>query len=200
MKIIKKYTAPGTMSVLLSFFFLLTAQGSSERFESALRRALDADAGWTMTKTQEDSPIVVRASGSVSCVKGKGIFWKEVYPLRREMAMDAEGFFLCGENGARFEVKPPRYQDIRRAVDVFLQGGQAPFGELFEEVFSESGGVWRVVLTPKRADMRRIVESVTVSGKETIAEARFGYASGETAVFRFTEKSRRGGAVLGGGK
>jgi hypothetical protein len=84
----------------------------------------------------------------------------------------------------------PHYADVRSAIDGFLEGRDAPLGELFELSVSGSAAGWTVGLLPKRADMKMIVRSVSVSGGATVDRAEFRYASGERAIFEFRETGR----------
>lgn len=187
------------MKILRGLFFLLAALDLSaaeppEGFKNALRRALDADARWTMTKTAVGSPVKVRLEGVVSCSRGEGIIWRGERPFRTGISLLKDMMVLSGRGGERILLAGdmPHYADVRRAVDGFVFEGESRLGELFAVSSSVDGGKWRVELTPKRSDMRMIVESVVVWGGETVDKALFRYASGERALFEFEEICRGG--------
>jgi hypothetical protein len=158
-------------------------------FKGALRRALDADAVWTMTKTVAGAPAGLKIEGSVSCAKGRGIIWQGERPFKSRISMLKDMMVFAGRGGERivFSSDMSHYADVRSAIDGFLEGRDAPLGKLFEVSVSGNAAGWTVGLSPKRADVKMIVKSVSVSGGATVDRAEFRYASGETAVFEFRE-------------
>jgi hypothetical protein len=171
-------------------------------FKEALRRALDADAVWTMTKTIGASPVKLKLGGRVSCAKGRGIVWSGEKPFKMRISMTADEMRFSGPEGERAvpSSEMSHYKDVRSAIDGFLAGRDAPFGELFEISPEESASGWKVKFTPKRSDMRHVVNFVSVSGVETVDRVEFCYASGERAVFEFRETGRGTHALWKGGE
>jgi hypothetical protein len=171
-------------------------------FKDALRRALDADAVWTMTRTIGSSPLKLKLEGRVSCANGKGIVWSGEKPFKMRISMTADGMRFSDPEGERTvpSAEMPHYKDVRSAIDGFLAGRDAPFGELFEISPEENASGWKVKFTPKRRDMRHVINSVSVSGAETVERAEFCYASGERAVFEFRETGRGTHALWKGGE
>jgi hypothetical protein len=171
-------------------------------FKTALRRALDADAVWTMTKTIGASPVKLKLEGRVSCAKGRGIVWSGEKPFKMRISMTAGEMRFSDPEGERVvpSSEMSHYKDVRSAIDGFIAGHDAPFDELFEITPEESASGWNVKFTPKRSDMRHVIKSVSVSGAETLDRAQFNYASGECAVFEFRETGRGTHALWKGGE
>jgi hypothetical protein len=114
-------------------------------------------------------------------------------PLRTKITMSESGMKFSGDGKGCRETPSselPYYREIKKAIDAFLDGGELPLEKLFELASEESGGRWRVELTPRRSDMRRMVKSVSVSGSETVEKVEFRYASGENACIDFRETAR----------
>lgn len=172
----------------------LSAAEPPEEFKKALRRALDADARWTMVKTAVGSPVKIKLEGVVSCSKGEGIVWRGDKPFRTRISLLKDMMILSGRGGERILLAGdmPHYAGVREAIDDFVFDGESRLGELFSVLSSVDGGKWKVELTPKRSDMKAVVESVTVWGGETVDKALFSYASGERALFEFKETGRGG--------
>ena len=159
-------------------------------FKSALARSLDADATWTMVKTFEDSPFKFRFEGMVSCARGKGVVWSMERPLRSRIVMSERGMAFSGDGKGGKQVPTselPHYQEIKKAIDVFLAGGDISFEKLFDLSYAGTREKWSVSFVPKRLDMRSIIKSVSVSGAEKIENVEFCYASGENAKIEFCE-------------
>ena len=194
-----KFTAA---AVAFSFVFPVFADGLPSGFKDALRRALDADAVWTMTKTIGASPVKLKLEGRVSCAKGRGIVWSGEKPFKMRISMTADEMRFSGPEGERTvpSSEMSHYKDVQSAIDGFLAGRDAPFGELFEISPEESASGWKVKFTPKRSDMRHVVNFVSVSGVETVDRVEFCYASGERAVFEFRETGRGTHALWKGGE
>jgi hypothetical protein len=199
---IKKVSAWVLLAGVVGSFLNSALAAMPVSFESALRRALDADASWTMTKTFSDSPVSIKLSGTVSCAKGKGIIWQGEKPFASRIEMTAkEMIFDTPQTQRRASVSElDFYEDIRSAVDEFLAGKEMMFEEIFEVSANENGGSWRVGLTPKRSDMRSIIKSVMLEGSNTVERAVFNYRSGEKAVFQFKETGRGEHALWKGSK
>ena len=187
-------------AAFLPFIPVQVSADAAGDFESALRRALNSGAEWKMSKTFADSPLVVKSSGTVSCVKAEGIVWKTDMPASLEISMDRSGMTLRKMDGSRTSLEMPNYQSIRKAIDRFAEGEAASLDELFKAEISAKDGRWTANLTPKRRDMRMILKSASVSGRKTIETVKFDYASGECAVFEFVEKPRVDGKSRSAGE
>ena len=191
-----KRMARAVFAVSAAFGALLASASPAapvDAFKSALGRALDADASWTMVKSFGDSPLRFRFEGMVSCAAGKGVVWSMERPLRSRIVMSERGMEFSGDGKGRRKVDPgelPHYLEIRQAIDGFLSGGEMPLGKIFDMSCGESHGKWRVELLPRRFDMRGVIKSVSVSGAETIENVEFRYASGENAKIEFRETAR----------
>ena len=185
-----KRTAKVASFVAAVFCASLACASPDSAFRSALARSLDADATWTMVKTFEDSPFKFRFEGMVSCASGKGVVWSMERPLRSRIVMSERGMAFSGDGKASRQVPTgelPHYREIKKAIDVFLAGGDISFEKLFDLSYAGTRDKWSVRFVPKRLDMRRIIKSVCVSGAEKIENAEFCYASGEKAKIEFCE-------------
>lgn len=199
---------PARLSPLVAVFAsLLTLSafaqpGPRGMFENAMRRALDSSAAWTMTKTVTGTPLRLSAKGTVTCVKGDGIIWKMEQPLESTVQMEAGRMKFTDAQGERTVEAGdmPHYRSIRQAVDGFFAGKPSQIEKLFEVTAEKNGEGWRVVLSPRRRDIRHIVRSVTVWGGATVDKAEFVFSSGETAVYEFQETKRGGIGGEKGGK
>jgi hypothetical protein len=190
--------------IALSFLSLFAGAATNPRagFENALRRALDSDASWTSVKTAENSPLKIKSEGKVSCIKGGGIFWQMIKPVKSSITMEAGQMKFEDSKGVRTVAasEMPHYREIRKAVDGFFEGGSAPLEKLFKVKVDEHGEGWRAVLVPKRRDIGYIVKSIVLSGAVTLDEAVFTFNSGEVSSFRFSELPRSSVSTGKGGK
>ena len=158
-------------------------------FENAMRRALTSSASWTMTKTWSDSPIRISSSGTVSCVKGGGIFWRVDKPIASSVSMTAGEMVFRDMRGVR-RIKDsdvPHYGEIKKAIDCFAAGGPMTLENLFNVRFAGDSRRWSAELLPKRRDMGYLIKSIRLSGAEKLDEAVLKFASGETSSIRFSE-------------
>lgn len=177
-------------------FFLLafgaTAFGDGrEQFETALRRALDSSASWTMIKTIEGTPIKITSSGIVKCFKGQGIFWQMQKPFMSGISMKSNEMRFFGDDGERVvpSSELPHYEEITKAIDEFASGKKGRFEKLFKIEMLNGASSWRVRLEPKRNDMRQLIKSLELTGGETLDVVVFCFSSGEKAVYTFKETS-----------
>ena len=157
---------------------------------SAMQRALDSSAEWTMERRVKGVERALESSGIVSCEKGKGIVWRVKEPFESSVEMTADSMVFSDEDGV--VVKPlsklPRYADIRRAVDAFAAGDTNAFDGVFEMSVSEfPDGGWKLSLKPEVRAMRRLVTEVEVSGAALPTNAVLTSPSG-VSVIRFKEK------------
>lgn len=165
-------------------------------FAAALRRALDADASWVMTKRMRSPALTLTSSGEVSCFAGKGIVWMPTAPFMRQIRMTARGISFLSERGA--ETRPPgeipHYGQIREAAERFLAGECGDFSRLFSWEWEKGAGGkgWRITILPKRPDMRRFIEKAVAEGGAALDRVTLSYAAGETVRIEFRETARGG--------
>ncbi|MBO7654614.1 MAG: hypothetical protein J6U40_06795, partial [Kiritimatiellae bacterium] len=184
-----------TVWLVVAIFLGLTlgAKEPPARFVSAVRRALDADAEWTMAKTTVSPALTVESSGVVSCFAGRGIVWQMREPFMHEYRMTTNTLAIVSELGTETKgLKDlPYYASIRQQTDRLLAGETAPFSDAFNWTWDEVGTGWTMRLLPKRRQFSRWVKQVTIWGGEAIDRTAIVYASGDQADIRFKETGQK---------
>ena len=167
----------------------LRAEEPPARFVAAVRRALDADAAWTMTKTTVSPVLTLESSGRVSCFAGRGIVWRMAEPFVQTITMTTNSLSIISsfERVTKQLKEMPYYSSIREQTDRLLAGETASFSDAFSWTWTENGTRWTITLKPKRRQFARWVAKVTLSGEGTLDRAQIDYASGERADIRFKE-------------
>lgn len=155
---------------------------------TALQRALDSTAEWTMERKLPGSGRTLVSSGDVRCRAGEGIVWTVREPFESSVTMSTNAMIFVDEDGRRVKSldELPHYADIRRATDAFVAGKTDAFDGVFEieESHLPDGG-WRLVLTPEISAMRRLLSSVEVSGAALPTNAVLRTADGGCSTIRF---------------
>lgn len=161
-----------------------------------MRRALSSSADWMMERRLPKSEKALVSSGTVECRLGEsGIEWRTLKPFRSLVAMRGGSMVFEDEDGRRERPASdmPRYGDIRKATDAFAAGKTDAFYEVFDaEAEFVAGGGWKVVIRPRPAALRELVESVEISGAELPTSATLRSANG--TVSRISFSKRRGNA------
>lgn len=162
------------------------------RFVTALQRALDADATWTMTKTLPTLQKPILSAGEVSCWKERGMIWKTIKPYEEEIRISkSEMVFLCdGEVETTPCDEMPYYEEICTATDNFLAGDTDDFEDLFSWTWNEQeDGSWTMTLDVEYRQMRRLFSTITLSGNETLTSVTFttGPDAKQTTQLQFKE-------------
>lgn len=159
----------------------------------AFRRALDADAAWTLERRFAGSTRTLVSTGLVSCAVGRGIVWDVRHPFPSSVTMTTNAMVFVDEEGRREKSLDdlPHYAEIRKMTDAFVAGDSKAFDGVFDlaAATTEDGG-WTMTLTPEVRAMRRLFASVELSGAETITNAVLRTEDGGSSVIRFTELAR----------
>lgn len=181
------------------FTLLLTcvieAKEIPTRFVTAVQRALDADATWTMQKWMPSLSAPLCSTGEVSCWPGKGIVWKTMEPWEEEIRLLKESmtFMADGDVETKSYDEMPYYEDICEATDDFLAGDTEAFDDLFKWTWhEEESGAWEMTLEVHYRQMRRLFKTITLTGNETLETITFvaeDKAKGKTNL-KFTETGR----------
>ena len=158
---------------------------------SAMQRALDSDAEWTMERRLKGSARTLVSSGTVECRRNRGIVWRVREPFESSVEMTTNAMIFADEDGRR--VKPlaelPHYEDFRLATEAFAAGNANAFDDALameEESFADGG--WRVRFTPRISAMRQLVKSVEVTGAALPTNVVLDCGDGGVSVIRFREK------------
>ena len=160
---------------------------------SALQKAMDSDAEWTMSRQLPGSSRAFESRGNVSCRIGKGIVWTVNEPFESSVEMTTDAMIFTDEDGRREKSLGdlPHYADIRKATDAFVAGNTNAFDGVFavtERSFADGG--WTVTLVPEVSAMKRLFTSVEVSGAALPTNAVMKTGDGGLSVIRFKERSR----------
>ena len=182
-------------AVLLFAFSLFSSSSDapvSDACQSALRRALNGRAAWTMERTLGPGGRVLRSSGTVECVMQSGIVWRVTAPFVSSVAMTTEAMVFEDDEGTR--VKPlselPYYAEIRKKTDAFAAGDAKAFDGLFalaSETLPEGG--WRLVMKPEVKAMERLFTEIVLTGNSLPTNAVLKTADGGASVIRFRERN-----------
>ena len=171
-----------------------TGRALPAAFVTALQRALDADAVWTMEKTLPTLKRPLTSSGEVSCKAGSGAVWRTVRPFLHEIHVTKDFIKLtsAGETETRVCGELPHYAAIQKATDAFLSGDTRAFDVLFDWTWfmPPSGGTWMMRLDVRDSRMRRVLTHVTLSGAETLESVTLATPRNGTLKIRFKEKGR----------
>lgn len=161
--------------------------------ESALRRALDADASWKMERKLAGSDRTLVSTGLVSCASQKGIVWDVRFPFAERISMTKDKMVFADEDGRREKSlsELPHYARIREACDAFLGGDSGAFKAMVDMEFSpgENGG-WKAVFKPSNWRARRIMEEVEIVGDSTVDRIVMRTKGGGITKIEFKEISR----------
>lgn len=160
---------------------------------SALQKAMDSNAEWTMARQLPGSSRTLASSGTVSCRAGKGIVWTVKEPFESSVEMTTNAMAFTDEDGRREKSlgELPYYADIRKATDAFLAGNTNAFDGVFavtEKSFADGG--WTVSLVPEVSAMKRLFTSIEVSGTTLPTNAVMKTGDGGRSVIRFKEHPR----------
>ena len=161
----------------------------------ALQVALDSSADWRMVRMLEGSNRPLVSSGTVDCVAGEGIKWTVLSPFESSVSMTTDSMVFADEDGER--VKPlkdmPHYAEIRRRTDAFASGDRKAFDGLFtlDATTPGDGRGWTVRMTPDAKAMRRLFESIELSGAETLTNAVMRTGDGGVSRIEFSRRERK---------
>ncbi len=160
---------------------------------AAFRRALDADAAWTLERRFAGSTRTLVSTGIVSCAVGRGIVWDVRHPFPSSVTMTTNAMVFVDEEGRREKSLDdlPHYAEIRAMTDAFVAGNEKAFDGVFAlAAEARDGGGWVMTLTPEVRAMRRLFASIELSGAATITNAVLKSEDGGSSVIRFTELAR----------
>jgi hypothetical protein len=157
---------------------------------AAIRKALDASASWEMTRTFKDSPRALKSSGTVVCKVGEGITWTVLEPFESKVVMGVDFMSFEDEDGTRVKKLSdlPHYDELRKAVDSLVAGDASLFAKVFTAGFEGSDGAWKLTLVPVSGDIRKLLSSVTVEGRELPKRATLENGDGGTSVLSFVKR------------
>ena len=160
---------------------------------SAMQKAMDADAEWTMARQLPGSSRTLESRGTVSCRIGKGIVWTVKEPFESSVEMTTNAMIFVDEGGRREKplAKLPHYADIRKATDAFVAGNTNAFDGVFsvtERTLPDDG--WAVTLVPEVSAMKQLFTSVELSGAALLTNAVLKTRGGGQSVIRFKELPR----------
>lgn len=178
------------MIAALSAIFAATVFAAPE---SAMRRALDADADWSLERRLGGSAMVFKSSGIVRCRKGEGIEWKTTSPFESSVTMTRSSMIFEDEDGRRVKnlSELSHYEEIREATDRFANGDRSAFDGVFELKCEElPDGGWRLKLVPAVAAMRTLISEVVLSGAALPTNAVLKTADGGISRIAFKERKR----------
>lgn len=170
------------MRSFLSLFFILCcaivgmAKELPGRFITAVQRALDADATWTMTKTMPQLQTPLVSSGQVSCWREKGMIWKTLEPWEEEIRLfkTSMTFIIEDEVTTKSYDDMPYYEDICEATDDFLAGDMDAFSDLFDWTWQEDeNGAWTMILAVEYRQMHRLFKTITLTGNDVLETVTF---------------------------
>lgn len=160
---------------------------------SALQKAMDSSADWTMTRQLPGSSRTLESRGTVDCRIGKGIVWAVKEPFESSVEMTPNAMIFTDEDGRREKSLGDlrHYDKIRQATDAFVAGNTNAFDGAFSvtERRAADGG-WTVVLVPEVSAMKRLFTSIEVSGAALPTNAVMKTGDGGQSVIRFEERSR----------
>lgn len=159
-----------------------------------MRKALSSSAAWKMERRIPGTDRVFVSSGTVDCrVGGDGIEWRTLEPFRSLVAMRKGSMVFEDEDGRREKPSDdmPRYSDIRKATDAFVNGETAAFDDVFEVLVEPlEGGRWRAVFIPRNAMLRSLVERMELEGSKLPETAILKSGNGISSRITFAERQR----------
>ena len=157
---------------------------------SAMQKAMDSDAEWTMARQLPGSSRALESRGNVSCRIGKGVVWTVKEPFESSVEMTPHAMIFTDEDGRREKSlgELPHYADIRKATDAFVAGNTNAFDGVFavtEKSLADGG--WTVTLVPEVPAMKRLFTSVELSGAALLTNAVMKTGDGGCCMIRFRE-------------
>lgn len=159
----------------------------------AFRRALDADAAWTLARRFAGSERTLVSTGLVSCAAGRGIVWDVRHPFPASVTMTTNAMIFVDEEGRREKSLDdlPHYAEIRAMTDAFVGGDEKAFDGVFAlAAEAREGAGWVMTLTPEIRAMRRLFTSIELTGAETLTNVVLKTEDGGSSSIRFTELAR----------
>lgn len=184
-----------SLTLLVALLALSLGQASepADAFRVALRRALDADASWTMEKTSPALKRPLKSRGTVSCALGRGICWRTEAPFLHTITITSESMAFATAQGTSIKSADdlPHYARISTLTAAFARGEEAAFDDLVSEIESLPApeGRWQLRLVPVR-QARRLFTEILLSGGETLDEAELHAPDGTQIHLHFTELGR----------
>ncbi len=183
-------------------FGLLVACGAGSLFaaslppacQTALRRALDADAAWRMTRTLPGALRPLVSTGLVSCARFRGIVWDMRAPLPLAITLTTNAMVFADEEGMRVKDLDslPYYAEIRARTDAFADGDATAFDGLFDwrAWMALDGKGWALALKPALAPLRRLFTRIDLSGAAEITNVTWRTPQQGDIRLDFTELGR----------
>ncbi|MGN0887068.1 MAG: hypothetical protein ACI4RT_08755 [Candidatus Spyradenecus sp.] len=169
------------------------AAEAPEACRLALRRALDADASWTMEKHAPALKHPLKSRGTVSCDRDRGICWRTEAPFLHTITITADAMAFTTAQGTSTKTADdlPHYARISALTAAFARGEETAFDDLVSaiEPLPAPEGQWSLRLIPIR-QARRLFEEVRLSGGETLTEAELLAPDGTRIHLHFTELGR----------
>lgn len=182
--------------LLLAAALLLSLGRAAEPAEAcrlALRRALDADASWTMEKRSPALKRPLKSRGTVSCDRDRGICWRTEAPFLHTITITASAMAFTTAQGTSTKTADdlPHYARMSSLTAAFARGEETAFDDLVSAVepLPAPEGQWSLRLIPIR-QARRLFEEVRLSGGETLTEAELLAPDGTRIHLHFTELGR----------
>ena len=160
---------------------------------SALQKAMDSSADWTMARQLPGSSRTLESRGTVDCRAKRGIVWTVTAPFASSVEMTTNSMIFADEDGRREKSlgELPHYEEIRKATDAFVSGNTNAFDGVFAVTERRTaGGGWTVTLVPEVSAMKRLFTSVEISGAELPTNAVMKTEGGGSSVIRFKECPR----------
>ena len=112
---------------------MLVASSADGAALSALQKAMDSDAEWTMARQLPGASRTLESRDTVSCRTGKGIVWAVKEPFESSVEMTPNAMIFTDEDGRREKSlgELPHDADIRKATDAFVAGNTNAFDGVF---------------------------------------------------------------------
>ncbi|MDR0535655.1 MAG: outer membrane lipoprotein carrier protein LolA [Puniceicoccales bacterium] len=134
-----------------------------------------------------DKPL--KSRGELLVAREAGLFWNQKKPFENTLLMN-EGVLFQRIAGQPPQIitaeKQPQLFQLNRLLTGLFRADRAMLEKNFTTSFSEEGGRWKIVLSPREAPLDKIFRRITLSGEENFKTAIFEDAQGDLTTITFS--------------
>ncbi|TVO56094.1 LolA family protein [Denitromonas halophila] len=150
-------------------------------------------AEFSQTKTLAAMRKPFRIAGHFTYARDAGVLWQVASPYTVRYLIDARGTVEIGPDGqrkARASREAAGAAQAGQIMQALLSADLAPLQSSFELKPVRGADRWHVTLTPRKAEVARHLEHITVAGNTAVEQVDIFEAGGDHTEIRFTAIER----------
>ncbi len=162
------------------------SSGQIKEMMAAIAKRSVVQVSFVQTKEMAALKKPLVAEGTLLFVKDRGIIWSQKTPYVEQIILKPNGTVKFLDQSGKETVQPSKSGDrINAMMNTLFSGDLNQVMALFDLYF-ENGTEWRLGMIPKKASMKKGVESMTmVCRKSGIVKALTMVGSGGTVTMTF---------------